>query len=374
MSAGSGHGSDFMQIADILLATGTAYLPQVVGGLEVNTHELTVELNRRGHKTAVLAKLSARDAFGAKRLLSSYWHGSLVSFDQHLGYDVYRSREPWRALGSIGVPKIAVIQNGNMLEMAAAFSRAGVPCVAYFHGLPFESPEHRWPEPTSEWPFRAYIANSEYTAGRFRTRFGIDAEVIPPLFRPERYRTAAQGRFVTFVNPVAPKGLDLALAIARICREIPFRFVKGWRLSARDAICLRRAIAKQSNVELIDRVMDMKPVYAATRILLVPSQWNEETWGRVASEAQFSGIPILASNVGGLPEAVGTGGVVLPHDAPAATWAIALRRLWHDADYYEQLSKNALSHSRRETIDLDRQIDHFLAILALRSQPLIEVT
>ncbi len=60
---------------------------------------------------------------------------------------------------------------------------------------------------------------------------------------------------------------------------------------------------------LVGRTMDTRSVYAATRVLLVPSQWKAETWGRVASEAQFSGIPVLASDVGGSPEAVAPGGV-----------------------------------------------------------------
>src|SRR3546814_9881685 len=43
---------------------------------------------------------------------------------------------------------------------------------------------------------------------------------------------------------------------------------------------------------------DMREVYRRTHTLLVPSQW-EEAWGRVATEAQFSGIPVLASDRGG---------------------------------------------------------------------------
>jgi glycosyltransferase involved in cell wall biosynthesis len=100
----------------------------------------------------------------------------------------------------------------------------------------------------------------------------------------------------------------------------------------------------------VDRVADVKPIYAATRVLLVPSKWSEETWGRVASEAQFSGIPILATDVGGLPEAIGPGGLILPHNAPPETWAIALRQLWNDSDQYGRLSKLALSHSQRDAI------------------------
>jgi glycosyltransferase involved in cell wall biosynthesis len=355
-----------MTRADVLLVTGTAYLPQVIGGVELNTHEMATELNRRGCKTAVLAKLSPRDAFGATRLLSTYWRGSRISLDQNLGYEVYRSRNPCE-LGDVPLPDVAVIQNGNMLELAEAFARRGVPCVAYFHGLPFECAEQDWPPTEVQRWFAGYIANSTYTATRFRARCGIDAHVIPPVFNPARYQASGERRFATFINPVAAKGVELALAVAALCPEIPFRFVKAWPLSPAQSIRLKRRIARLRNVELLERRSDMRSIYAVTRVLLVPSKPGHETWGRVASEAQFSGIPVLASDVGGLPEAVGPGGTIMPIDASPRVWAAALQRLWTERDYYEAKSTAALVHSRRSAIDLDRQLHSLRDILARAS-------
>jgi glycosyltransferase involved in cell wall biosynthesis len=352
-----------MTHADVLLVTGTAYLPQVVGGLELNTHEMATELNQRGCKTAVLAKLSPRDTFGATRLLSAYWRGSRISRDQNLGYEVYRSRNPCK-LDHVPLPAVAVIQNGRMLELAEAFARRGVPCVAYFHGLPFECSDHDWPRASLRRWFSAYIANSTYTAGRFRARCGLDADVIPPVFNPARYQASGDRRFATFINPVAAKGVELALAVAAQCPEIPFRFVKAWPLSLSQSIQLNRRIAQLSNVELLDRRADMRSMYAATRVLLVPSRPGQETWGRVATEAQFSGIPVLASDVGGLPEAVGPGGTMMATDASPKAWAGALKHLWTDGDYYARKSAAAFAHSQRSAIDLDRQLNSLRKILA----------
>jgi glycosyltransferase involved in cell wall biosynthesis len=352
-----------MTRADVLLVTGTAYLPQVVGGVELSTHEMATELNRRGCKTAVLAKLSPRDAFGATRLLSAYCRGSRICFDQNLGYDVYRSRNPCD-LDGLPLPDVAVIQNGKMLELAEAFTRRGVPCVAYFHGLPFECPEHDWPgESLPRW-FSGYIANSTYTAGRFRARCGIDAHVIPPVFNPVRYQASGERKFATFINPVAAKGVELVLAVAAQCPEIPFQFVKAWPLSPAQSVQLKHRIAQLPNIELLNRRADMRSIYAATRVLLVPSRPGHETWGRVASEAQFSGIPVLASDVGGLPEAVGPGGTIMAIDASPMAWAAALTRLWTDSDYYARKSSAALAHSRRSAINLERQLSSLREILA----------
>lgn len=347
----------------ILLAAGTPHLPQVRGGVEVNTHELALALNRRGHEAAVLSKLSPRDPFGALRCLWSFGTRSDIVVDTGLGYPVYRSRQPWSRLRGLPLPRVAVINNGNMVKISHAFRRLGVPSIAYLHGLEFEGGRSDWEGTAESLPFSAYIAISRYAAGRLRAKFGIEAVVIPPVFHPERYRSQGERKFVTFVNPVPEKGVELAIAVAALCPEIPFRFVKGWPLSLRAKASLRFRLALLPNVTLCEWKVDMVSVYAATRVLMAPSQWQAETWGRVASEAQFSGIPVLGSDRGGLPEAIGAGGTVLPHDTPPAIWADELRRLYHDHEYRARKSDAALAHSRRPEIDLDRQVEVYLGVI-----------
>jgi glycosyltransferase involved in cell wall biosynthesis len=247
-----------------------------------------------------------------------------------------------------------------MLEIAAAFAQIGVPSVAYLHGLGFEA----WrgvSANAASLPFHGYIANSRFTAERFCRIYDLNPVVIPPLFRRERYVTPVDGEMVTFINPVPVKGVDLAIEIAALCPEIPFCFVRGWPLGVGGLTDLRRKLRRLGNVVLREPTSDMRSVYRQTKILLVPSQW--ETWGRVVTEAQFSGIPIIASNRGGLPEAVGPGGILLGHDRPAAVWAAALRELWSDEDRYRQLSQAATSHSRRAEIHLDRQLSLLITTL-----------
>jgi len=347
----------------LLLAAGTPHLPQVIGGVEINTHETALELNRRGHETKVLSKLSPRDWFGASRWLANTVRRKEVSVDRDLGYEVYRSRRPWAELDGMPMPKIAVVQNGNMIEIGKAFARRSVPSIAYLHGLEFDIGKRRWSDDRADLPFSDYIAVSSYTARRFEARFGILPHVIPPIFRPERYRATGERRYVTFINPVPEKGVELALAIAALTPDIPFRFVKGWPLKPKELMRLKARIGALPNVELVERSRDMLPIYGATRVLLVPSQWDAETWGRVASEAQFSGVPVIASNRGGLPEAVGPGGIILAHDAPAEVWAEELRRLWSDPGHYAALSEAALAHSRRPELDLDHQLEALLTVV-----------
>jgi glycosyltransferase involved in cell wall biosynthesis len=340
---------------DIAFVSGNPHLPQVIGGVEVNTHELAGELIRRGNRVWVVAKLSLRTGFGLWRAARIGVLGRNFSVDRELGYPVFRSRRPWRLTDELPRPAVAVVQNGPMLDFAAVFARFGVPSVAYLHGLNFED----WAAGATPvaLPFRGYIANSRFTAERFRHRYGLDTVVIPPLFRRERYVTQAGGPMVTFINPVPVKGMELALEIAERCPDIPFCFVRAWPLGMSEGARLRRQLRRFGNIQLRDPTSDMRSVYRDTRILLVPSQWEAETWGRVASEAQFSGIPVVASNRGGLPEAVGPGGIILGYDQPATIWADALRRLWFDARRYSELSEAALRHAGRPELHPDRQVD-----------------
>lgn len=111
-----------------------------------------------------------------------------------------------------------------------------------------------------------------------------------------------------------------------------------------------------SNVTWLRRTSDMRRVYGKARLILVPSQW-EEAFGRVVAEAQVSGIPALASCIGGLPEAVGPGGLLVDPAAPTAQWVAALRRIWDDRSEQVRLSAAALRHAQRPKMNARHQTD-----------------
>jgi glycosyltransferase involved in cell wall biosynthesis len=307
--------------------------------------------------------LSRRGAFGVYHAARTALAGRRSSVDSGLGYSVFRAIQPAKALAELPRAAVAVVQNAGMLALAREFSRVGVPSVAYLHGLEFETWRGENPDKPRCFPFRGYIANSRFTANRFRQVHGLDAVVLPPFFRREQYATQVTGRMVTFVNPVAEKGVDLALDIAARCSNIQFCFVRGWPLSSKDEAKLKARIERLGNVQLRNRTSDMRAVYRDTRILLVPSQWEAETWGRVVSEAQISGIPVIASNRGGLPEAVGPGGVIIGYDDSVDVWSKTVCKVWSDDEYYSKLSQNSLIYSERPEINSASQITMLLSAL-----------
>ncbi|ULB12441.1 glycosyltransferase (plasmid) [Cereibacter azotoformans] len=115
-------------------------------------------------------------------------------------------------------------------------------------------------------------------------------------------------------------------------------------------------------MRLQGRTADMKAVYDKARLVLAPSLW-QEAWGRVATEAQFCGLPVIGSSRGGLPEAIGPGGLIVDADAPLSAWVAAVRRLWDDPAEYERLAIEAIAHAGRPEIKGRQQLCAFLDVL-----------
>jgi glycosyltransferase involved in cell wall biosynthesis len=91
--------------------------------------------------------------------------------------------------------------------------------------------------------------------------------------------------------------------------------------------------------------------YATADLLVLPSR--RETYGMVVAEALARGLPVVAAEVGGVPEALGHGadgtrpGLLVPPDDPSAL-RDALRSWLADADLRRRLRRAA--RERRETL------------------------
>mgnify|MGYP002279762177 CR=1 FL=1 len=168
--------------------------------------------------------------------------------------------------------------------------------------------------------------------------------------------------YALFVNPVRVKGVDIAFAIAKIRSDIPFIFLEGWPLGQDQFSQLRKKGESLGNVTVVRRTSDMRAYYRQARILMVPSIW-EEAWGRVVTEAQINGIPVLASDRGGLPESVGQGGILVDPSADIEKWVEGLSRLWDDETAYKTFSKLALKHANRREIQPQSIVEQFVEIV-----------
>ncbi|MFI8514045.1 glycosyltransferase [Streptomyces sp. NPDC085460] len=170
------------------------------------------------------------------------------------------------------------------------------------------------------------LAVSEFVRTRARTATDTRLAVMyPPFVRPgpaadtDTARTAA----VLMVNPIPAKGAELLHRLIRRMPEQRFTLVEGWWDTSAD-------FAAYPNVAYIPRVYDMEPLYRSHRLLLVPST-VEDAFPRVIVEAALHGVPAIGTDRGGIPEAIGGGGVVLPVTADPEAWVRAIRDVDHGA-------------------------------------------
>ncbi|MEL7213950.1 MAG: glycosyltransferase [Pseudomonadota bacterium] len=345
----------------ILFGSAHPYLPQMRGGAQSSTDELVRRLKARGHEVAVLGGLTGQGWIGLRGRIRLKLGQRDYVIDHGLGYPVFRA---WFAQDVVAKvvdnfqADVAIFQSLLPVPLAQAINRKTTRTFIYLRNVETEDLGGSIQGLTQT----RFIANSHFTAGRFAKTDGIVADVIHPMIEPERYRVTPERKAVLFINPHPHKGVDVALATAAECPEIPFIFVRGWGLNEEQEAHLQSHLARLPNVTLQPSTNDMREVYRAARILLAPSQW-EEAFGRVAAEAQISGIPVIGARTGGLPEAIGPGGIILEKDAPVGEWAAALRTLWEDHEAYEAASAAALAHAERPEMIPERQIDRLLEIL-----------
>ena len=332
-----------------LMVTGFNYFPQSTGGAESSTNELALALLQAGHQVAVLAALMPkRDRTYFRNRLIAKLTRNPAPTDTYSGYTVYRA---WNALEALaGVcsdfkPDIVVVQSGEPAKLTRASLDMGLPTVLYLRDVEYASHGGTY-QPHKN---LRVIANSEFTAKRFKDTFGIDSIVVPPAINPERYKVPPNEMVsdsVLFINPHPNKGVDIAIELARLNPNIPFIFQESWRLEASLKAALQQKIGKLTNVEWRAPQTNMRELYRRARIVLIPSKW-EEAWCRVASESHVNGIPVIASRIGGLPESVGPGGILVRPCADIQEWDSALKKSWHDKQFWSSYSKNALEYSNR---------------------------
>lgn len=341
----------------ILFATTLKHLPQAVGGSQRLTDELCKGLATTGLTCAVLASLGANGLLGLRtRAVARMVSWPRVPADRSAGYPVYRRWTPASAISEIIArfrPSIAVVMSGAPKHLIESFLAAGVPTIQFIlDALP----------ETLEWQPElqagiAFIACSRFLATRARSLLGIEPIVVPPIVDAEEYRVDTDRSSVIFVNPVPQKGVEIALRLAEERPDIRFEFVECWELN-RSHTHYREKAKSLANITRHPPMLDIRQIYRRGRLILAPSQW-EEAWCRVVTEAQASGIPALASRRGGLPEAVGPGGILVEPDADISVWKAALSRLWDDHAAYARFGEAALSHSRRQEIASEHVLSQF---------------
>ena len=209
---------------------------------------------------------------------------------------------------------------------------------------------------------RAVVTTSDWTRRQLLERYSLPAARVhvatPGTLRTPQSALAPDGGRLLCVGALAPhKGQDLLVEALIETAQLP------WRCSlvgptARDpgfvAALRRRAtaagIAERLRIRGARAGPELRAEYRDADVLVVPSR--TESFGMVVTEALAAGLPVIAADVGGIPEALGrtasgVPGLLVPAENSSAL-AAALARWLTDPRLRSLLRQNALL--RREAL------------------------
>ena len=196
----------------------------------------------------------------------------------------------------------------------------------------------------------ATLATDISAARREQARQAVD------WVSPQRLRLLFVGRLVYNKNVRM-----LLLALARLPAERrPLTWIAGFGPDRGDLLILRERLELSDDVRFLDERDDTAELMLAADLLVLPSR--EEGLSNVIIEAMGSGLPIIATAVGGTPELIrdGENGLLVPNEDDNALSA-AMQRLIDDAALRDRLAAQARADALAG-FSLDAMVDHTLAI------------
>lgn len=300
----------------ILLAQNSLYYPAHGGGDKSN--RLLIEaLAARGHECRVVARISAPGPEHEARYMADLAARGVraeaakgVARFHRNGVDVRvvtgaSLRQYFTAEFEDFRPDLTLVSTDDPAQILLEIALRGR--VVYLAratlAVPF-GPDCAFPSEAKTERLRRcakVVGVSQYVADYCRRYGGLDAVHVPiSLMEPEDWPDLGSfdNEFVTMANPCAVKGIDVFLALAGAFPETRFAAVPTWGTTDQD----RAALEARPNVTLLKPVDDMNDLFRRTRVLLVPSLWAEAR-SRIVLEAMLRGVPVIAANTGGIPEA-----------------------------------------------------------------------
>jgi len=187
------------------------------------------------------------------------------------------------------------------------------------------------------------FCNSQYLQGKIRDILGLSATIWHSFLESDSYvfrqNINRTGTIGLSASGGRDKGTDIFAAISNIMPEYTFKLAGLWDF-------INPPIPIPQNLHFIGFVSDMRQFYEDIDLLLVPSLVSE-SFPRVIMEAAVNSIPIIASDVGGIPEALGNNGILIKCDKNgdpvfiAKKYVKVIRRLMEDDTLYSECQKKS---------------------------------
>jgi glycosyltransferase involved in cell wall biosynthesis len=260
-----------------------------------------------------------------------------------------------RFLKSVSPAAIHVHDESSALAWGLAARRKGIPLVWQVH----QQLPQRW----IDWLLRRLATHIVFVSANNQHRFdgmtlpptsvihnGVDLSQFYPVQRAEN-GTITIGFVSNLVDRKRPEWL--VRAAGRLRREgLDIKvllagndFTGGGKATELQALAEREGLGERYSY--VGPRSDVPDVLRSLDILVLPSRRDKEAFPRIVVEAMACGIPVLATKVAGVPEAVvpgETGTLVDPDDFEA--FVAALRTLASDRELRARYSAAAVARCR----------------------------
>ncbi len=178
---------------------------------------------------------------------------------------------------------------------------------------------------------------------------GIDLDKFKDLGRERDSNTLL---FVGRLSKV--KGLEVLVeALHTVKREIPDVRLKlageDWGMK-KEIINMAIKFGVRDDIEFLGKVTEEELIELCNSVKLFVTSTKYESFGISALEAIACGTPVVASRVGGLPEAVGDCGLLC--DRNAADFAENILKMLKDESLYERCKKNTIAWREKFSWDV----------------------
>lgn len=143
------------------------------------------------------------------------------------------------------------------------------------------------------------IYNCENT--RKELNYNHEGFVCPPPVFIDHYKDVdrSNATYITLINHNENKGGKILIEIAKRMPSYQFLAVQGGYYE--------QVYSREPNIKYVPLVEDIRPYLAQTRIMIAPSAY--ESYGQAQVEALCCGIPVIATNLPGFRESLGSAGI-----------------------------------------------------------------
>jgi len=279
-----------------VLAHIPLYLPHHNSGAETTAHALFKALTKAGHEVKIiLEKTSVEEYDGIPVHRMNYLYG-----DRKKILNLYEWADVvYTHLGSVGF-----VDNLTRLFIKR-------PVVYYAHNSYRSSAVQRGTQ-------YKIVYNSEWVRDELQKVYGEKRNIVcNPIIDTSSLKKKKKGTKITLINANENKGGYEFRDIARSMPDEEFLIVKG-------SYGTQIVTDLPPNVEVVDNTDKMLPIWEQTKIIVMPSAY--ESFGRVAVEANYLGIPVVCTPTKGLKEStLNKGNYVMKADIE--TWVKTIKKI-----------------------------------------------